>query len=35
MLHSRLRLLVEALNRSADVQASQKGSQVCVHRVTG
>jgi len=31
MLHSRLRLLVEALNRAADVPASQKGGQVCVH----
>jgi len=30
MLHSRLRLLVEALNRAAEVPASQKGGQVCV-----
>ena len=31
MLHSRLRLLVEALNRAADQPSSRKASQVSVH----
>ena len=30
MLHSRLRLLVEALNRAADVRTSRRASQVCL-----